>query len=145
MQEFELGRFGSAAGQCFQASLNWTDTKVRFDCWDNNASECQVPSPAVAGFYGMNRTANNVAKVFFANSGNAPAQVLPTDTFVCPSTRFTDDLVAFSTMTQSGVPLNPTTKRLSAIILHDGLTLSEWTDLYNAIQAARTKFGGGFV
>lgn len=146
---FEVGRFGTGDVACFQLSVDYTDTKTRFNCWENVDfnGETQATSAALAGFYSASRTASNVAKIYFANSTHSWAQQGSTNTLTVGGSHsnVNNALAIMASQSATGTILSPTDRRVSFVAIHDGLTSTEGSALYNAVQALRTAFGGGYV
>lgn len=146
---YEVGRFGSVANSTFALSCNFSDTKTRFDAWENATlnGETQVASPNKAGFFSVSRTPSNTAKVYFANSTNAFAQVGATNNNAGFGT-FSDvdrGITVGAVTTAGGTPLNNTDRRLSYVAIHFGLTSAQSQLEYNRVQALRVALGGGFI
>lgn len=146
---FEVGRFGTGDVACFQLSVDYTDTKTRFNCWENVDfnGETQATSPALAGFYSASRTASNVAKIYFANSTHTWAQQGSTNTLAVGGSHsnVNNALAVMGSMSSAGTILSPTDRRVSFVAIHDGLTSAEGSALFDAVQALRVSFGGGSV
>jgi D-alanyl-D-alanine carboxypeptidase len=51
----------------------------------------------------------------------------------------------FHASNDAGVLSFPSTRSLSFAAIHEHLTAGEASDLYDAVQALRTSFGGGYV
>ena len=144
--EFELGIFEDGVN-CFQISTNYTDVKIRVDAWENSDfnGETQVASPNVGGFTSYSKVAANDSRVYFANSTTPFGQQGATNANVTGGTRgATKGIVVMTTATSAFVAIQPTTKRVSFVAFHDGLTFSETQSFYNLVQALRVNLGGGF-
>lgn len=146
----EVGAFGSGGGgACLNLSTNWSDVKLRFDCWENNDfnGELQVASPNLPGFYSCNRIAATDTRAFFANSTNAFAQQGATNNLPLGGTvaSCNQALQVWCTLSNAGVPFDYTDRRISFVAFHDGLTSGQTQLLFNRVQALRVALGGGFA
>jgi len=97
------------------------------------------------GYYSANRLTTTNLKLFFANQATSHAEI-GSATTVTPGYLSCTQL-AFATLDftlgGSGVPANWTSKRLSFIAIHKGLTLAESATFYTLAAALRATLGGG--
>jgi len=113
--------------------IGWTVASILF-----------VADSGLAGLYMTSRTATNVLKGYFGNS---------TTGFILRGTNANNNAVAPNATPNVGAcgELNagpvgkPNPSRFSCFGVCDGLTLAEGTILYNAVQALRVGFGGGYA
>lgn len=120
-------------------AIDYVGIGAIFDCWTNTTPRLQVANTGYTGFLSGNRTSSTSVRIDGANS------TLPYTTKVSlaitAGALTNDEFYAFA--------INPvqvwTSKRISFMAIHDGLSVGEGTALFNAIQALRTAFGGGFV
>lgn len=101
--------------------------------------------PAIAnwiGYISANRTAANLANLFIASSGTAHQQLGTNANVIVPPT-LNKNMDVFGA--NFGPNPNRATNRISFVAFHHGLTQAESSDFFNAVQALRTSFGGGFV
>lgn len=99
------------------------------------------------GYTSVNRSSTTNLVMYKANSTNAHAQVssnATTPTAYAAMSALPLFVLAANGPTL-GTPNNPSSKRLSFAAIHQPLSLSDSASFYNAIQALRTAFGGGFV
>lgn len=101
------------------------------------------PSPG-AGFYSDLRVSATDHKLYFANSGNAFAQIGVTDATNYGGTAFAGTMWTHAENLSAGIQF-PASDTLSFIAYHNALTASEASTLFDKVQAMRTAFGGGFV
>jgi hypothetical protein len=114
------------------------------DCFYNGGSaRISVSNSSWTGFTSLNRTSSSSLVAYKANSGVGHTSIasnanvggtLPSASIRCLATCNTGSIVS-----------NWSTKRLSFAAVHLGLTSSESSAFFNAIQALRVAFGGGFV
>jgi len=103
-----------------------------------------VGASNLAGLYMTSRTATNVLSGYFGNAAGG---------FVLRGTNNTNNALAPNATPnvgacgelQAGPAAKPNPSRFSCFGICDGLTQAEGTILYNAVQAVRTGFGGGFA
>jgi len=118
-----------------------------FLCWDGANGQCASPYPGGFtgnGYFSGNRTAANVSKVYCANSITAHQQIGSIATM--GGTRQNAPAYAFDAYNITGPGCGTLgNKRYSFLAFHQGLQQSESLTLFNAVQALRTAFGGGFV
>lgn len=107
------------------------------------AGRTSVANGGWTGYLSANRIAANDARVFRANSSNAHAQLGATNTNAIAGLVNTFSTYIFRLNFTGGA--NWSTKRLSFIAYHEGLTQAQSLTLYNAVVALRTALGGGLV
>ncbi len=145
----DMGCFASANDACLLLYAN-SFNQTAAGCWDPGGSDGPTSGagnqPNLAGFYSFSRTASNVAKLYFANSGHAFAQLGSTNTGTPAATIFsTRTLTIFACTANTGTIFDFTDRRLSFMAAHKGLTTGETQSLYNRVQQFRTDLGGGFA
>lgn len=125
-------------------------------CQTNNHANCQcnngsqlidvVNPDAQGGFFSLNRTSSTLMNFYYGSSTRAFASL--------GSTNVTNLIAPLSVEsiyiggTHQGAPsptLNPLQQRLSFIAVHDGFSSADNQILFNAVQALRVSFGGGFL
>jgi hypothetical protein len=116
---------------------------VHADIWDASTGRLMVASQ-LAGYLASSRVAVDDFQVYHANSTTAHAAIAAT-TELTTGVRHALEMLAFC-MNYEGTPTAFSAHRLSFImILKQGLTESESSAAYNAIQAYRQAVGGGYV
>lgn len=144
-----IGCFAAAAANDFALFTNSFGAGIfLFDCWNNtdNQGRCVVnPGPTLAGFYLGTRTASNLSSAYFANSTN-PWSLKGTNVGG-PIGAHTDpnhDLGIFC-INGGGGQFFFSDRKISGAGMGFGMTSAQGQALYNAFQALRQSFGGGFV
>lgn len=115
-----------------------------FDCPYASAGGRIQGVPIGAGYYSGNRTSTTAQALYAASSTHAHSTLATGAGNVGALTpESTSSFVAFRAVLTG----NPqwSVKRLSFLALHGGLTSGQSVNFFNAIQAMRTSFGGGFV
>lgn len=110
-------------------------------CWNIGAGITIAGAP-INGFHSQSRLSSTNLRFYRASSTHPFAQDgqdLALETVSRPTIDFN-----FWGGNIDGVSSN-TSDTISFIALHHGLTAAETQSLYNAVQALRTSFGGGFV
>lgn len=104
-----------------------------------------VAAPAAGGFFSANRVAANDHRDFWGNSGNAFAQVGATNAAAAGPLSTIN--LGFGGLCQNNVGNISlfTGHTLSFWCVSDGFSLANATILFNAVQAMRVSYGGGFV
>jgi hypothetical protein len=125
-----------------QAGLFNISGTVVFDCWNSAAGATTVSLPGFTGYVSGNRVSASETHIYAANSGTAHYSAAGNSG--APGTAPNAELWAWA-MNATGSPLYLSTKRLSFIAIHQGLTAAESLNFYNAVQALRTALGGGMV
>ena len=112
--------------------------------WYNGTVNVLVPTTGLAGYYSLNRLTSTDLRAYFANSGNAFAQIgsSAVASTAIPNTNHVN-VWACASPADSGISF--TDRRLSYISFHDGFTANESKLEFNRVQALRTALGGGFV
>lgn len=119
---------------------------VIFDCWNAVGGRLIGGMPAEAGFISGNRTNATSAAVYRASSIAAFSSVLSSTTQSSIGTRANAPLEIYAFSTNSGgVASDVVTTRHSFFAIHTGLSAAEAQAFYNAIQALRVAFGGGYA
>lgn len=128
------GRFSSAncAG----------DGNAYFDCWNTGDGRLTSANTGWAGFMSFNRIANNDSRIYRANNTNAWAQrAIGTGTVIGSRPAVA---IYVWTVNNSGTGIELTSsRRLSFVAIHHGLTSAEGSALYDLVKTLRTTFGGG--
>ncbi len=114
-----------------------------WDAWNTSNGRISAANSLWSGFLSGNRTAVNAAAIYRANSGNA-FNTLVSGSVSNTGTRSTNELYAHCT-NSVGTPLAFSTRQISFMAVHAGLTSGEAQSLYNAVQTMRTALGGGYV
>lgn len=96
------------------------------------------------GYMSANRTATNANAVYKANSSIAHTTLVSGTNNLTGAARPNLEMYVFSG-NQSGASNAPTDQRLSFAAIHDGLTITESLQFYNAIQLFRQRLNGGFI
>lgn len=99
---------------------------------------------AVAGYWAASRTANNRLDIYWASSTH-PHSSMANDVTVNTFTLSNLHSMPLGQLNNNGAPFGASTRTFSACGLADGLSSADSLALFNAIQAVRTSFGGGFV
>lgn len=95
-----------------------------------------------SGYLSGNRIANNDSRIFQASSTSNHVQIFATQVNVVGDVDGGHWYIhAFNS---SSTPLYFSTKRISFVAIHDGLTLNESYAFFTAIQTMRTALGGGW-
>jgi hypothetical protein len=115
---------------------------VVFDCWNYSAGRTSVSLPGFLGYVSGNRVSASETHIYAANSGTAHYSAATSAG--APGTPPNADLWAWA-MNATGLPLYFSSKRISFMAVHEGLTGSESLNFYNAVQSLRTALGGGYV
>lgn len=95
------------------------------------------------GFVSGSRVAANDMRIFSARSNVAWGQRGATNTNA-PTTLPTDDVAFMASVHDTNSWTNTWSDFCSFFALHEGLSSAEGQALFNAVQAMRTAFGGGF-
>lgn len=116
-------------------------------CWNftGGAGMFQAANTPAEGWYSMQRTAANNAKIYRANSGTAHNAAGSTVNTGGGKTSQALDFMGLNIAGGHGFAALAAWRYSFAAILNVGLTQSEDLALYNAVQALRTTLGGGFV
>lgn len=99
-----------------------------------------------AGYFSLNRVSATEMRLYIANGGTAHAQ-LGTTIVTEAGTRQNQQCYLWSAnqTDHAGACSADSQKRYSCLMLHLGLTSTQSNANFNAIQALRTSFGGGFI
>lgn len=114
---------------------------IYFDCFNTTPSEISHALTA-AGYVSGNRISSGSFDIYFANSGNAHSSLVHGT--AAPGAMPTPQYYVWAG-NNNGTPFLWTSKRLSFVAIHNGLTAAESLAFFNAIQALRTALGGGAV
>lgn len=129
------------ASHFFQATSKYSDGHAYF--FDNQNGVAIASPSGLGGFYAQNRVSTTDHRAWFANSGNAFAQIGATDTVAFgafPSW----SCYAFAN-NAVGTAQQFSSSRLSFAALTYQMTSTQLSNLYNRVQTLRTALGGGFV
>lgn len=111
-------------------------------CW-SNPTGITIPLGSFAAFYSANRTAVDQFDAYQATS-TFPCQLIGQN-LNDNSGETPPDASTFFMAQNGGGPIQYSTKRVSFMAIHEGLTQVEACALYDAVQRMRMSFGGGFV
>lgn len=139
------GEIGCYDGNTFLLDVDYSGL-VLWDCWNFSTGAGRVEVSGYAnwtGFMSGNRTASNATAVYKAKS-SVPFATVGSHTGSGGS-RPSSEIFAFCIHLGGGTVSDITTRRLSFVAIHTGLTSGEAQSLYNAIQAMRTTLGGGYI
>jgi hypothetical protein len=117
---------------------------VEFDCLNNANDVALATPPGLGGFYTGNRIANNDSRLFFGNSTTAFAQIGATQTNVMTGT-LVGLLPIWAMGTNNAGPLFNTSRTISYLAWHTGMTGTQAAKHFARVQTLRTSMGGGFV
>jgi hypothetical protein len=135
---FQVGAYDGSA--FFGCRVRFNDLTCKGTICDNNNYVGPATFPG-NGLFAINRVSSTDQRMFWGNSTNVPAQIGTTvaagNAFNMPNAQ----LGMFSLDGSSGW----SSGTLSFFAAHSGMSLSEFTDFFTAIQALRTALGGGFV
>jgi hypothetical protein len=115
---------------------------VTFDCWNFNDGATSVSLPGFCGYVSGNRTSSSSTNIYVANSTTTHYSAV--NGSGAPGTPPNKELWAWA-MNANSSPSYYSSKRLSFIAVHSGLTSSQSLAFYNAIQSLRQNLGGGYV
>ena len=133
---------GAFDGVSNQATLRVNNGGNCVGCMFASGNQLTVASPG-AGFYSTNRVSAVDYRIFWGNSTNAFAQQGATLAGANGATFATDPSIPG--LRQGGSTTLWSNHRYSAALWHNGLTLAQATNLFNAVQALRVALGGGSV
>lgn len=142
----EIGCAVGAANDFFQAYVGFGGTAF-FDCWNTNGTNSGRVSGAnsnFAGFVTFNRTSATASAIHKANSGTAFTAIVSGTGQASIDTPPNATIYGFATQA-NGSPGSYTTRRLSFLAVHMGLSAAEAEDLFDAVQALRVALGGGYA
>lgn len=117
---------------------------VEFDCLNNGNDVVSTTSPQIGGFYSGNRISATDCRIYFANSTNSFAQKGTTNTNTQTGT-LTGLVNIWAMGTNNSGPLFGSSRKVSFLAWHQGLSSSECNLLFQAVQTFRTALGGGAV
>lgn len=122
----------------------FSDNNCYWDCFGSGTGRISASNIANPGGYiSGNRTASNATAIYHAHSRLAHA-TLTSGSGVPNATRPTKNVYCFG-LNLNGTSYTASSIRLSMAAIHDGLTSSESSAFFDAIQACRKALGGGFV
>jgi hypothetical protein len=117
-----------------------------FDCYGTTTGRLSAAAAAVNFFFSGNRTSVTNNALYKANSGFPFAQIASTaanNTIL--NVNDATHIFVFANNNGGNVPLQISNRTVSFAAYHFGLNASDCQTLFNAVQALRTSFGGGFV
>jgi hypothetical protein len=135
------------AGQQITLYLSNAGATDYWDCYDNTNGNGRIFGPTTASFLGYTSANTGLLTesirraIYIANSTNSHRTIV-SGTTAASGIIPTGEVFVFTI--GPGAP-SPTTMRYSFVAIHDGLTPSESSDLYDLVQAARITIGGGYV
>ena len=138
------GVSGDSLGMCYNGGTGWgrfgTGFIASYNVWDFGPYTSTING--TPGFTSCNRTGAAALAVYEARSNVAFNTAASGST--APSGRPNLE-VWFGAWNNNGSPANGQASRISFAAFHVGLTSAEANVLFNATQALRTSFGGGFA
>lgn len=142
VNHYELGCFNVATQNAVM--MRWAFTGATKGAYTNsNGGSGSISNGTpIAGFHSWNRLTNTNFKLYRASSTHPFAQD-GSDAVANPNGLPTIEFTVGGCNIDGTT--NNTSNRFSFFAVHDGLTSTEAQNLYNAVQALRTAFGGGFV
>jgi hypothetical protein len=139
---------GCNAAGTYEPSLTFYPSYAGTCYWDayygNGSGRSSVAHTSYAGYISANRTANNATAVYKAKQGSAHASLMTSTTALVGATKPTIEVYVFAG-NESGNTNAPSSKRLSFAAIHDGLTSTESSLLFDAVHLLRKELGGGWV
>jgi len=141
----EIGALTSGNGSALQMHVSHSAVggNALCDCFNDTTMRINAANALWTGYLSTNRTALNAYSLYRANSVTPHASigsVVGNNTLGGPNT----DVSCFSG-NNAGVPFAFSAKRLSFAAIHRGLTATQSSNFFNAIQTLRTALGGGFI
>jgi len=139
--------YGSATGPntSFRNYYHYNDNKTYFsNCIMYDAGTILGTSDK-PGFLLQSRTATNRLDAYFANSTNPHAAVYTNTVPLGGGDGLSSLGLYVHSTNENGSPTGLSKKRNSFVCWGTALTSGESLALYNAVQALRTSYGGGFV
>jgi|SRR5947207_942655 len=141
----DLGVYDNSNNNSFHAFLNFTGNGSLGRIGLNaNGTSSAFPGN---GYFSFNRISSTDMRAFWANSTNVHSQLGSTQTGSNAGASFINQAlcpVGGLFNTPAGVYVNQATGNVwSFIALHDGLTASQSSSLFDAVQKMRVAFGGG--
>jgi len=117
---------------------------IFYDCYGyTGGGRISATRTPLLSYYSGNRTAANAIAIYRARSDFAHAAIA-SGTGSASSTRGPDSLYCMA-VNLGGSPAQYVTNTCSFAAIHEGLTAGESSAFYNAVQAMRTGFGGGYA
>lgn len=139
---------GSAATKSCTLYTNFNGAFSAFQLY-SNAGGGITSLTRGTGFWCGNIIDGTTGVLYFANSGTAFADIGhiggPGEPVAVTGSRPTIGIYAMGLNSSGSTSGTSTVRRYSFFNIHDGYTSSEAQIMYNAVQACRTKLGGGFV
>lgn len=139
--QVEIGVYNSVTSVIALNANNNGD--INWECWDTGTTIIAVANGGFQGYLSGNRTANAVSTLYKASSTVSFTPV-STNTVASTGTRPADTKIFLFTLDNGGTPFAYSTNRISYVSFTTGLTASEAQAEYNAVQALRVSFGGGY-
>jgi hypothetical protein len=137
----DIGSQNGATQSC-QLYTNFNSAFAASQIYNNTTGSCGM-APKGTGWYSGNVTGAAAEAIYY---GSAATGFITGGTIATGGgTRPTFQIYAMG-LNSSGVTSGTTQiRRYSFFCIHDGFTASEAQNLYNAVQALRQAFGGGFT
>jgi len=133
--------FGSGDYLVAQSALYLYNGVIYFDCHKTTGGQDINHALTSAGYVSGNRVSSSSFDIYYANSSTAHSSLVHgTASAETPSTTA---MYAWA-FNNNGTPAYYSSKRLSFMAVHDGLSSTDSVNFYNAVQAMRTSLGGGY-
>lgn len=144
LNTIEMGMFDPDGLKALFLVTNDSANKFEGGMWYNGTVNILVPTTGLAGYYSLNRLTSTDLKAYFANSGNAFAQIgsSAVASTAIPNTNHVN-IWACASPADSGISF--TDRRVSYISFHDGFTAAESQLEFNRVQQLRIDLNGGSV
>lgn len=110
----------------------------------NGGQQATAGGATSGGFYSVNRLAANQVNLAWGNSLNVYAQV-GTNPFANTTVPILSPLGVGGVWNGDSTAFSVCNQSISFFAAHDGFSLADSTILFNAVQALRVAFGGGFI
>jgi hypothetical protein len=128
---------------CFQVHISISGNAICDDFSDGTSGRVNVANSSWIGYISANRTSTTNFVVYKANTATAHttlgSNVNNNSAWTAPNRAMT----VFCGTAVDTAQFSFSTKRLSFAAVHDGLTSSQSSDFFNAIQNLRGDIGGG--
>lgn len=133
----------SSAADALRLYYHYTDNTTVI-CFYGNFVSSTLSVGALTGYLCTSRTAANRVDVYYANSLNPHSSVFNDTTVETSGPSATRPMYVLAS-NENGVSTNQSGKRISFVSFGLGLTSAQSLALFNAVQALRIAFGGGFT
>jgi hypothetical protein len=143
----EIGVYNAGGTNAFTGLNSHTNATLTFgNLYRTDTGKVNWTPPASpAGFYSLQRTGATTLNIYFASSGQAHGSLANDATTPIGAPPHNFSLIAWANGNGAGGAQDFTKKRLSFVAVTLGLSSADDATLFNAVQALRTAFGGGFV